>query len=470
MPSVENGVINQLSPSMINAFDSGTSFGCERRWWYKYVQGLSEPQKGNQELGERLHEIIEEYLKTKTEPSVEHEAVGLYLAGKHVVDDVASRKILGVEMPLAGFSIDGIRTVGFVDVVWDGGIIDWKTTSDIRRYGKTAEDLATDTQMLIYAKAMHADLPTVKLAHGQFQTRGAKRAEFVEVEVTQEHIDSHFEKVINPLVRRMKEAATVEDVSKLPRNDKACFSCAFASHCPSSEGNAVMSFFKKFQATPAPVPAPTPAAVLAPDAAKSDPEKAAEPVKGFEAVPPRRANFLDEPAATVPTKEHKVKIIDVPEVAVIVHETAPAQAEAPVEPVKRGRGRPPGSKNKPKLAEPVAVELKDAGVQAVEAPPRGNVALAEKAFEAIRTEQPNAGMVSIKSVTVSKGFTVNLGAFNSVRFEVAMTADVRGDVELGYSTLMGEIEERLAAEAAKYEAEVDQKNKTMKPAAEVVVK
>jgi len=51
-----------------------------------------------------------------------------------------------------------------------------------------------------------------------------------------------------------------------------------------------------------------------------------------------------------------------------------------------------------------------------------------------------------------------------------MTADVRGDVELGYSTLMGEIEERLAAEASKYEAEVDQKNKTMKPAAEVVVK
>lgn len=445
MPSVENGVIKQLSASSINSFDTSTAFGCERRWWYKYVQGLSEPQKGNQELGETLHKLIEQRLKTGADPAVEHEAVGLYLAGKHVIDDVAARKVLGVELPLAGFSIDGIRTVGFVDVVTENGIIDWKTTSDIRRYGKTAEDLATDTQMLVYAKAIHSDLERVKIAHGQFQTRGAKRAEFVEVEVTREHIDTHFEKVIVPLVRRMKEAATVEDVNNLPRNDKACFSCAFTSHCPTAEGNQIMSFFKKFSSpttSSTPAPATEPAPVLPADAPKSDPALAAKPVEGFQAVPP--------------AKEHRMVIKDMEPTPTPVIEAAPAPVEVAEQP-KRGRGRPPGSKNKPKLANaplvsveppaPVAVELKDAGEVAVRAP----------------------ASVTVKSVTVSKGFTVNLGAFNNVRFDVSVTGE-GSDLETVYSTLMGEVEERLAAEAAKYEAEVDQKNKTMKPAGEVVCK
>lgn len=447
--SVESGVVKQLSPSMINAFDAGTSFGCERRWWFKYVKGLSEPQKGNQELGEKLHALIEERLKTGVDPTVEHEAVGLYLAGKHIIEQVAARPILGVELPVTGFAVDGIRCVGFVDVVTQDGIIDWKTTSDIRRYGKTAEDLAVDTQMLLYAQAMHGDKESVKLAHGQFQTRGSKRADFVEVEVSREHVASHIEKVIIPLVRRMKEAATVEDVSTLPRNDKACFNCAFASHCPSSEGNSIMSFFKKFSSTSTTAttpPASEPAAILPPDAPKSDPALAAKPVEGFQAIPP--------------PKEHKMPIKDVIEIAienkpVEAKEITPAphEVEPPPAPVKRGPGRPPGAKNKPKVVEPapaapVAVELKDAGAVAV---------------------APKAAPVTIKSVTVSKGFTVNLGAFNNVRFDVSVTGE-GSDLETVYSTLMGEVEERLAAEASKYEAEVDQKTKTMKPAVEVVAR
>lgn len=449
MPSVENGVIKQLSASSINSFDATTSFGCERRWWFKYVKGLEEPQKGNQALGEFLHKLIETRLKTNAEPEVEHEAVGLYLAGKYVIDEVASRKILGVEMPLAGFSIDGIRTVGFVDVVWDGGIIDWKTTSDIRRYGKTAEDLATDTQMLVYAKAIHSDLERVKLAHGQFQTRGAKRAEFVEVEVTREHIDTHFEKVIVPLVRRMKEAATVEDINKLPRSDKACFSCAFASHCPTAEGNQIMSFFKKFSSpttSSTPAPATEPAPVLPTDAPKSDPALAAKPVEGFQAVPP--------------AKEHRMVIKDMEPTPTPVIEAAPAPVEV-VEKPKRGPGRPPGSKNKPKLAEPVAVISKPEPVM---------VGPVLKSGAVLVNDAPMAPTeVRIKSVTVSKGFTVNLGAFNNVRFDVSVTGE-GSDLELVYSTLMGEVEERLNAEASKYEAEVDQKTKAMKPAVEVVAK
>ena len=60
--SVENGTIRILSPSMINKFDASAPFGCERRWWYRYVKGLDEPQIGNQQLGERVHALIESFL------------------------------------------------------------------------------------------------------------------------------------------------------------------------------------------------------------------------------------------------------------------------------------------------------------------------------------------------------------------------------------------------------------------------
>lgn len=87
----------------------------------------------------------------------------------------------------------------------------------------------------------------------------------------------------------------------------------------------------------------------------------------------------------------------------------------------------------------------------------------------IKPSVPWVSGVIVKSVTVTKGYTVNLGAFNNVRFEVSVTGE-GSDLEAVYSTLMGEVEERMAAEAAKYEAEVDQKTKAMKPATDVVCK
>lgn len=516
--SIENGVLKQLSPSMINAFDPTTTFGCLRRAWYKYVQGLQEPQTGNQELGEKLHSLIEERLLKGAPPTIEHEAAGLYLAGQNMIEDVAKRKILGVEASLADFRIDDVRTVGYIDVVWEKGIIDWKTSSDIKRYGKTAEDLATDTQMLIYAKAMHGDLPEVHLAHGQFQTKGSKRTNFVEVIVTQEQIDSHFGKVIVPLVRRIKEVAKVEDVSTLPRNDKACFNCAFKSHCPYNEGNTVMSFFKKLnaQSTVAAiansdkfveiVKVEEPAAILPPDAPKSDPALAAKPVPDFDPLPPARkardliVDVAEEPktelapaafvgekesdrAATATLDGMKVYSMRDP-----LKESGPEQAaEIDADTIrdgvdrvtgKRGRGRPPGSKNKPKTVDPVLSDIpRDRVEQVTAAMESVGVVTTEQAKKLLETgdvkyldaavNEAYLKKVTVRSVTVSKGVTLNLGSFNSIRFDVSVTAE-GSDLELVYATLMGEVEERLNAEAAKYEAEVDQKNKTMKNGADVV--
>lgn len=460
--SVERGVLKSISPSSINKFDASAPFGCQRRWWYRYVQGLDEPQSGNQFLGESLHALIEARLtEQEINMQTDPEANGLYLAGEAMIEDVAKRRIVAVEASVLGYSLAGVKVQGYCDVVTDDGIIDWKTSSDIKRYGKTAEDLAVDTQMVMYARAFHADLPAVKLAHGQFQTKGNKRTNWVECEVTQEALASHESKVIIPLVEEMKKAAALDDVSKLPRNEKSCFNCAYKSHCPTQEGNTIMSFFKKL-GTPvssalvdAGDMAVKSAPVLPPDAPKSDPALAAVPVEG--AVPPPRRQLIadeQEVKADLQKFDEAVERIEARKQAVEVMKAANATLEpGEPSPAPKKRGRPPGAKNK---AKEVLVAPASTPVDLTPVVPAEMFA------------QPTPS-VAIKSVTVSKGFTVNLGSFNSVRFDVSVTGE-GSDLELVYSTLMGEIEERLNAEAAKYESEVDQKNKTMKPAQEVVCK
>lgn len=478
--SVEGGVLKVISPSSINKFDASAPFGCQRRWWYRYVQGLDEPQSGNQFLGESLHALIEARLtQQEINMQTDPEANGLYLAGETMIEDVAKRRIIAVEASVLGYSLAGVKVQGYCDVVTEDGIIDWKTSSDIKRYGKTAEDLATDTQMVMYARAFHSDRNYVKLAHGQFQTKGNKRTNWVECEVTANDLALHEGNVIVPLVEEMKKAAALDDVSKLPRNEKSCFNCAYRSHCPTQEGNTIMSFFKKLGSTP--TPAETPAPVLPPDAPKSDPALASVPVEGFSATPPakeRKMKMVDEPApepvrpvegpleraaASLKEKAEKEAAEAILDGDLQKFDAAVARIEAEKkaeEPAPKKRGRPPGSKNK-KIVNPepevvVSDSLKSGDVLVMEV----------DRFKPVSTPEPE---VRVKSVTVSKGFTVNLGSFNSVRFDVSVTGE-GSDLELVYSTLMGEIEERLNAEASKYESEVDQKNKTMKPAGEVVCK
>ena len=428
--SVENGVINTLSPSMINKFDSAAPFGCERRWWFRYVKGLPEAQTGNQELGEKLHALLEARIGKRELSMVippEDDAYGLYLAGEPMVREIEKRTILSVEASLLNFTLDGTKCQGFVDVVTSDGIIDWKTSSDIRRYGKSAADLATDTQMVIYALAMHPDLATVKLAHGQFQTKGNKRTDFVEVEVTQAHLASHRDKVIVPLIQKMKSAASEKEVSKLERNPKSCFNCPHKTYCPGE--TTVMSFFKKLNPAPAVEAAPAPVVqpVLPPDAPKSEPALAAKPVEGFSPIPAPRRQLIAEPAEIAKALDEAEKEIEAAAPSEI-QKAVVTEAEAP----KRGRGRPPGAKNKPKESAP---EMQTGPVEFV-----------------------TPGIPQCRSVTVTKGYTINLGNYNSARIEVSASFD-GADFDATFAAALAKVEASLEAEAAKYEAVANEKGK-----------
>lgn len=254
-------ILTRVSPSSINSFDSTTPFGCERRWWFKYVAKLEEPQTGSQGLGDKVHQLVERRLKEgKFTLPMEGEEVGVYLRGEAMVEAVA-HKVVGVEISVKA-QLGDVALYGYCDAMTTDGIIDWKTSSDVRRYGKTEEQLSRDTQLLCYARVLHPGKDKVKLAHGYFPTR-AGAAKFVEVEVTKEHIDKQFDTVILPLVERMKVVAAKERVDEVTPDRTKCTRCPFNNKCPSEGRNEIMAFF----------------GIKPPDAPESKPELAAEPIQ-----------------------------------------------------------------------------------------------------------------------------------------------------------------------------------------------
>ena len=414
---------------MLNAFDQSTAFGCERRAYFKYVMGLPEPTTGNQSLGTALHAVVEGRLQTGHIPQwgkefaapcsqeVWHQAMGLYLAGERMVEEVAARNILKTEEPLNSFFVEGVKVKGFVDVVTDTGIIDWKTSSDIRRYGKTAEQLMNDTQMLIYAKAEHPDKELVSLAHGQFQTRGRAQSNFVEVHVTQKHIDKQFDNVIIPLVKRIKEVVAMPSVETAAPDRKKCFNCAFRTQCPNDEGvDAMASFFSKLKSGTPKTEAETVELLEASIAAIKPPDAPESEDKGTLPPPVRRMKIVDvEPMVEIKAEE-PVKV-EPPVVEEAVAPTpAPTVPESPA--AKRGRGRPPGAKNK---------------------------------NEFFSSDESSS---RIKNITVTKAYTINLGNYNNVRFEVSMEGE-----GVPYEELLAQVDAKLDQEAAKYAEQAEKAKK-----------
>lgn len=427
--TVQNGEILRLSPSMINAFDSSTSFGCERRWWLKYVDGQKEPTTSNQALGTELHAIIEAHLLGTSQP-VEGQAAGLFLHGVSMVERVKNYGVRAVEATVDAV-LDGIPLIGYCDVVLDNGIYDWKTTSDFKKYAKSPRELQTDTQMLLYARYFHPTREEVLLGHGYFQTKG-RHVEAVETTITKKALDAHVENVIIPLVRKMKVAAKAGSHKDLPASPEKCRRCPFNQQCPTEGSAAMSSFFASLKKqSPAAV---TPAPVVPPDA---PPQVEAKAEEKFEPVPPPKRKLIIKDVEPVPPPAPAPVEVVVPEVVAL-----PAEPSTPpAEPPKRGPGRPKGSKNKPKFHDPAPSPAES--LTGVVMDP-----ITATAIKALDENKP--GVVVL--VTVRHGVTINLGNYNSARVDVEMSGPSCGDEVKAREALSAKVMAALEVEASKYEA------------------
>lgn len=421
MKAIQDGVIQRVSPSMLTTFDSTSAFGCARRGYFKYVLGIKEPTTDAMTVGTHLHAMNEEYLRSGKMLLGTEEQTAWFRAGQKFLDGLRSGflpeyAVVGVEQPMPeGFTVEGVPVseMSKCDVVTEAGIIDWKTTSSIEKYGKTPGALAQDVQMLIYAQAFHPDAQEVSLTHGQYQTKGKPLFFESTVKLSRKELDANYGRVIKPLVATVRDVAQQKEAKAVPPNRNACRLCPHKAICPADKENPLMSIFNKFRTPAAPV---APAPILPPDAPKSDPALAAKPVEGFEAVPPpRKMTFVDvlpEPAPTAPATP------------VAKAEAAPPPAPAPaVEEPKKRAGRPPGSKNKPKDEVITYTPEKFP---------------TEKAAEAYYFE--------FESVTVNYGVTMNMGDFNSVRIDVSMSARHGGDADAAYTKVMDAVKAKVEAE------------------------
>lgn len=447
--SVVDGFLKVLSPSLLSTFDETSAFGCMRKGYYKYVLGLKEPQTSSQIKGEQLHKANEAYLLHGKEIVVDRDVGIWFQKGRRYLDTLRSGmlpglEVVAVEQPMPkGFSVEHVPVsdMSKCDVVTKAGIIDWKTTKSIEKYGKTPGELARDVQMLIYAKAFHPNEERVTLIHGQYQTEGVAAFREARVDLSREELDTNYERVITPLVATVRDVvreSKVENVKPVSedRDDFRCKRCIHKTYCPTSKGLAIMSIFDRLKSQNAPV-APVVAQVSPPDAPASKPELAAKPVEGFQAVPPpRRMQIIDvpDPEVTAPSAR--------------TEEKAPAPApEAPPAAEKRGPGRPRGSKNKVLATEVITyspLETKAEPVKAVEKPEAS-----QTAPRVVEKQTP----VQFESVTVNYGLTLNLGNFSNVRIDVSMTAR-SPDIEAAYQAVLSNVQSKVKAEIEKVQAQV----------------
>lgn len=370
-----------LSPTLINKFDASGKYDCERRGYFVYVLGQKEPTNEKMTRGTHLALMQEIYLKEQRVLEATEEQTRWFNKLRPHLDEIRPR-LVGAELPMPPeFNIAGvpIHLNSKADIVLDGPaeIQDLKTTGNIEKNGKSRNQLKKDTQLAIYRKAFYPGSSEVTLTHLYLQVEGALVFKPVSVTVSQKELDDHFETVTVPLVERIKSIVSEKDIKKVEADRRKCFRCPHRSYCPPEKENPLMSIFDKFKPASA-------APITPPDQPKSDPAQAAKPVEGFQAVPPpkteeekaaRKHKFVDAPSDAPAEDEEAVLMRKLAEAkakkeaaakaaaeaaakeeaekkAAAAKAEAEAKSDAPADDgeERKGKGgRPPGSKNKPKM-------------------------------------------------------------------------------------------------------------------------
>ena len=227
----------------VSASQITTHQRCARKWWYEKVAGLQAPSSGALETGTRVHAQMEGYLLDGIEPE--------FPSAKKLIQDPdfpipeSDHPAFMVEEPRdykLGLFAAGIPVKGRIDLV-DGragstvDIWDWKTTAQLS-YGKTAEELAYNTQLIIYGKWAFAcsifNPDYVRFRHGYIQTRGGAKARIVGTQpLSRDHVEDQYESIVDEVVT-MKRSAAASNAEKVPANPLACKDfggCPFANTC-----------------------------------------------------------------------------------------------------------------------------------------------------------------------------------------------------------------------------------------------
>ena len=222
-----------VSASAIQCFED-----CEKKFFDKYVLKEREPGTDATDLGGEIHDLLENYVENGTPIDTSTKA-GMIASGAIPYIPLPKTEGIGCEVTLDDLPLKEACVLpfkGFIDLLDTREdvivLTDYKTSSNPKKYGKTAAQLKTNTQMVIYAKHVfdNYDCEKIVLRHIYLQTKGKNYTAPVEVIVTKNEIDRFFDSKIRPIIKDMKEAS-LKKASEQSKNFSFCFS--FGAICPS---------------------------------------------------------------------------------------------------------------------------------------------------------------------------------------------------------------------------------------------
>ena len=471
--------IIKTSASAIESFDDSSPFGCQRRWFFKSVLKVPEPPRDNLTLGTNLHTAIENFLIKGAPGEMKPEVQRLFHAIKPEVIRVRDEGFLALEHPIDFLMAPDVRIVGRIDVLRKNGPLDWKTSSNVAQYAPTPYKLARSTQMLTYSwwqEKVTFDGNTIgaptQVTHVYVQTKGTPVTQRIDAVMTPTLLTEGISRVIN-IAREMKAAQSLPhspegandlrpDRSKCRANTK--MPCPYLNICP-VEKAAMSSALDRLKArlNTAPMPPAQKAVVDAVKAAATAIQNIVPPdapapalVEKFMAVPPPNkppikkvltiqepapgtmvddegkpltfADMADMAAAKEPTQEVLPSASNSSSAPVAESQHAPAAAPSDETP-KRGRGRPPGAKNKPKDVNVVT-------------PDEHAAALSEARENVVRSPATD-GVITFKSITVTMTGKLNMGHFQSMDICVSQTAEYTTSPEEAFLQVTNVVKKQL---------------------------
>jgi hypothetical protein len=303
---------------------------CNRKWWFRSIKKISEPQTEAQLLGDRFAKAIEAQLKGWQIPRFDE----LSDATIDKFLDAASSYFPDHSSPTAPqifaerkieFQVPDLpaRMVGYIDVleISDGTahIRDHKTKSN-KKYALAHDTLADDTQLNIYAYAIRLDLPEAQLVgstlgHINYIKPDKAKAtdlDYIrdvwkpEVFLRQIPLDAERNDRIMGVLKNDIEGMlslndSLLDPHQVPfdQTGRACFSygqpCAYSAICPKmSLRPSIMTLKSGPPQSPLKQSAP-----LAPSAPPAPPLRSGPPAPPPRSAPPAPAAVVAAPATSV---------------------------------------------------------------------------------------------------------------------------------------------------------------------------
>lgn len=246
--AIKDGRIIHVSATQIGLYQR-----CPRKWHIQYKEGIKPPPTPNLAIGESTHTIFQDVYEGARPPlDLDPDDTAVPIQERSLSELLKDERLprpnsgtLLVEYPrdyMLGIRAAGVPVKGRIDLLhllYRPGqvrIIDLKTSSSIRKYGLSPAELATNTQLVLYAHwAFERDplLESITVTHAYAGTKKVE-ADVVDSDpLDRAHVQGQFA-VIETSVAQMTETARVSSWEAVAGNEDACWDyggCPFQQMC-----------------------------------------------------------------------------------------------------------------------------------------------------------------------------------------------------------------------------------------------